>query len=120
MAFEVEEDGIQQIYYGQVQLLFQASSQSNTGGEKSQRQMVFLKLYIEIPNDDWSALTKCKCLRWSTQSTLRDVQNNVQRNSQVQLRARYVVTNIQTILKVVHIIPHFVTPGRFFINCWKF
>jgi len=34
VAFEVE-DGIQQIYYGQVRLLFHASSESNSGGEKS-------------------------------------------------------------------------------------
>ncbi len=120
VAFEAEEEGIQQIYYGQIRLLFQASSQSNIGGEKNQTQLVFLKLYTEIENDDWSALTKCKCLRWSTMSSLRDVQNSMRRNSQAQLKARYVVTNIQTILKVVHIIPHFVTPGRFFINCWKF
>jgi len=34
VAFEVEEGGIQQIYYRQERLLFQASSQSNTGTEK--------------------------------------------------------------------------------------
>jgi hypothetical protein len=87
VAFEVEEVGIQHICYGQIRLLVHASSHSNIPGEQSPRQieLVFLKLYTEIENDEWSALTKCRCLQYTTQSNLRDVQNSMRRNSQADL-----------------------------------
>ncbi|KAG0595978.1 hypothetical protein M758_UG213700 [Ceratodon purpureus] len=122
VAFEVQQEGCQQTCYRQIRLVFQANSQSNrpAGQEHSQVQLALLKLYTEIDDDNWSELTKCKSLRWASQASVLDVHNSMRRNSQAGLRGLYTVVDIQRILRVVHVIPNFVVPGRFFVNKWKF
>lgn len=101
IAIQMEGRGDENINtsFGEIRLLFKVNlyNESNVALTK---ELALVKMYEVVPQNRVSRLIDCIELRWCT--------------------GYYLVVEVANILKVVHVVPNFAIPNRFFINAFKF
>lgn len=102
VAVQMEASGQDEVTsYGQIRLLFKVNVISEDG-EKLCKELVFLRMYREVPANHLSRLVGCPELVWQS------------------LPTAYVVFEVANVLRAIHVVPNFSKVGHFFLNKYKF
>jgi hypothetical protein len=104
VALQMEDAGMEEItMYAQLRLIFQASFVDLESDLSASKNLAFVHMYKIVRGSRLNELVRCRELVWDP-----------------CIHSSYMVVDVATILRVVHIVPNFVEDGHFFLNKYKF
>ena len=100
--------------YAQLTLSFRVSLVDSVNKKSISRELVFVRMYRKVPNNKMSRLMRCLELTWANVS----IQSSSKRPH--NMTTKFLAVDIDSILRVVHVLPNFTAEGHFFLKKYKF